>query len=669
MIGENNSFNNPPTGGSPEFKPVPPPNLPLEEDGEDPLKEFLKREEIKTLEKDLARLRETEAKQEREKIATIKAPVPSVPEKTSEGQKDLAGEKPQKQSSFLRESPTPKPKEKTLPPTPPPSPLDSLMPKKPQKSRGAFKKIFVRLALVVLVIAMVGAAFYFFRKPGGITIIPPDDQNGGQATTTQGGFNFPQSLIAADQTKIIEVSTGESLDPALQRVLAEQAAVGVLTRILAKDPSGFRPAREMLASVFGYELPTEVLEKLAGDQTLTIFGQTEGNRVAFIGKTSDKSGLISALKKWEAGKGSFKTAASQRTLFRYLTLGKNDLGICYLVIDDYFVLTSSFGSMQKIIQELDFEKKLGQLLMVGFDGKTLTPELEAFFKKYRPGALLLLGGNVENREQVKTLAAQLQSLSQKETGFPLLIAADQEGGPITRLGFLNEKTPQKEIGDNNQAFQIGQSRGNELKELGVNLNLAPVLDWSTAGDFLFERSFQKPLETAGDLAKSLIQGQKSAGILSSIKHFPGYSGISFNPENKLAELASFPEISQFKKAMEANPEFVMTSNVIYQEISSSLPFSFSPQALQLLKSALGNDVLVLSDDLAQDSLIKKFSLREVMVKPVEAGIDILIFSGYKVPVEQGLEEFFRAWRNGEISKEKAQSAVDRVSQLKNNLLK
>ncbi|MDO8424528.1 MAG: glycoside hydrolase family 3 N-terminal domain-containing protein [bacterium] len=650
--------------------PSPPENLPT---AEEPLKEFLKREEIKTMEKDVAKLREVEAKQEREKISTIKAegkPVQPVQDKPAQS-------KPFQQFSnrsfekFPEQPPAPLP-EKT--PAPEKTPLDSLMPKAPPRKRSAFRKIFIRGALIIFLASILGGFLYFFLKNKPEEVIIPSNNQGGATTTPNAGSSLPQSLIATDQTKIIEISKGEDPSLILNQVLADATAEASLTRILVKntDENRFLSAKEVIPAAFKFPLPDEILSKLEGDYTLAIFGQKEGNRLTFSAKTKDKPGLIEALKKWEketSAASPFKTAASQGTLFRYLTLGKNDLGVCYLVLDDYFVLTNSFQGMAKIIQELNFEKKLGQLLMVGFEGKTLTPELETFIKKYKPGALLLLSKNVESKEQIKTLTSQLQALSLKETGLPLLIAADQEGGPITRVDFLGEKTPQKEIGDNGKAFQVGETRGKELKDLGINLNLAPVLDWATAGDFLFDRSFQKPAEATGDLAKSLILGQKSGGILTSIKHFPGYSGITFNPENKLAELEAIPEISQFKKAMEANPEFVMTSNVVYKDINSSLPFSFSPQAIQLLKGSLGESVLILSDDLAQDSLIKKFSLEEVMARPVEAGIDMLIFSGYKVPVEQGLDEFIKAYKNGEISKGKVEKAILRITQLKNNLLK
>lgn len=315
------------------------------------------------------------------------------------------------------------------------------------------------------------------------------------------------------------------------------------------------------------------------------------------------------------------------------------------------------------------EEKIGQLFIVGFEGKAVTPSLENFLKKYRPGGVLLLSKNIGSKEQLKNLISDLQTISLKETGLPLFVAVDQEGEPLSRIGFLEEKTGQSKIESEDQSYQVGLKRGSELSELGVNLNLAPVLDDSKSGDFLFSRSFQKTPAVASQLAESLIMGQKKAGILTAIKHFPGYVGIAFNPEEELASLEKIPEISQFKKTAQAEPELVMTSNAIYKEMGPALPFTFSQKSIQLLKNELGAGILIISDDLDQNSLLNKFALKEIVTKPIEAGVDILIFSGYRVPVETGLDAFLEALRNNDISKEKIQAAISRIIKIKQSLLK
>ena len=109
---------------------------------------------------------------------------------------------------------------------------------------------------------------------------------------------------------------------------------------------------------------------------------------------------------------------------------------------------------EKLFNKLTLEQKIGQILIIGFEGKTLTPQLENLIKKIHPGGVLLLSRNIENKSQLAKLIDDLNKISLADTGLPLLIAADQEGGVISRVQFLNEKTPQSEIKNENQAYQL-----------------------------------------------------------------------------------------------------------------------------------------------------------------------------------------------------------------------
>ncbi|MDD2696811.1 MAG: glycoside hydrolase family 3 N-terminal domain-containing protein, partial [Candidatus Pacebacteria bacterium] len=431
------------------------------------------------------------------------------------------------------------------------------------------------------------------------------------------------------------------------------------------------------------------LEKLSSDDFTLLIFPGQKNNLGFVAKVTETQNLLSSLVSWETtmendtdklfailGKegpalsSSFKTSFYQGVGFRYLTISREDFGICYAWFDDYFVLTSSFDSMKKTIDAVkakELESQVGQLFIIGFEGKSVTPDFEQLFRKYLPGGVLLLSKNIESKEQLKKLTEDLQSLSLREAKLPLFIAVDQEGGVISRVDFAGEKTPQSEINDPNQAYQVGLERGEELKDLGINLNLAPVLDMTQEGDFLFNRSFQKDAAETGELAKSLVLGQKTAGILSAVKHFPGYGDINFNPEGSLAKVDSLPEISQFKKAAEASPEFVLTANVVYKSLDSSLPFSFSSNALQFLKANLGENALIVTDDLAQNYLLENFSLEDIIKKPIEAGADILIFSGWEIDVSQGLDAFFTSFENNEISQAKIKEAISKIIKIKENI--
>jgi beta-N-acetylhexosaminidase len=280
------------------------------------------------------------------------------------------------------------------------------------------------------------------------------------------------------------------------------------------------------------------------------------------------------------------------------------------------------------IKNLSFDQKVGQLFIVGFEGKEINPQLEAFLKIIKPGGVLLLARNIENENQLKKLIKDLQQISLKDSGLPLLVAVDQEGGPVCRLPFVNCYA-QKNISHPKAAYMVGFLRGFSLKGLGVNLNLAPLVDEAKKGDFIFERTFQKSKELNGILAKNLIFGQKEAGILSCLKHFPGYGFINFDPErNMLASYKNLPSISSFSEALKAEPEMLMVANAIYEEIDKENPFSFSPKAISFLKNNLGTNFLLIADDLATPVLKKRYSPQELALKPFEAGVDLMIVSGF-----------------------------------------
>jgi len=349
-----------------------------------------------------------------------------------------------------------------------------------------------------------------------------------------------------------------------------------------------------------------------------------------------------------------------------------------LILTGFFIVYEIYFDVQKIesikvsskteekLNKLSLEQKIGQLFVIGFDGKSLNSDIENLVKELHPGGILLLKRNIEDENQLKELIVSLQEIALKDTGLPLFIAVDQEGGLISRIEWI-EKTPQFEIKDNIQAYQVGKDRGTELRELGINLNLAPLLDISFFNDFIFERSFQKDYEITGELAKSLIQGQKKAGVFTAVKHFPGYGGISFNPEEKLARLENIPEVSQFQKAAEVFPEMIMASNVIYKGLYEEYPFSFSKEGIGFLKSNVRGNYLIISDDLSQNSLLSKFSLKEIITLPIKAGIDILIFSGWRMPVVNGVSALREAIESGDISEQRIDRSVLKIIKLKQQI--
>ncbi len=311
------------------------------------------------------------------------------------------------------------------------------------------------------------------------------------------------------------------------------------------------------------------------------------------------------------------------------------------------------------------EQKVGQLFMVGIEGTKPSREMEELIRELHPGGILLLKRNIKSEEQVKELISFLQKTSVESTGLPLFIAVDQEGDPVSRIEWA-ERTPQYQIKDPGKAFEIGRLRAEDLREMGVNLNLAPLLDGGYEKEFIFNRSFRQ--ENRASLASALIRGQQSSEIFTCLKHFPGYDNISFNPEEKLAYVEEVPDISRFKEAAQSSPEMVMVSNVVYKEINKDLPFIFSEKSIDFLRKQFPEDIIIVSDDLSQNSLLNEFSLEEVVGFPINAGVNLLIFSGWRKPVPEGVRTLLDLARAGEISEERIDESFNKIVKLKSRLI-
>src|SRR5713226_10087680 len=178
---------------------------------------------------------------------------------------------------------------------------------------------------------------------------------------------------------------------------------------------------------------------------------------------------------------------------------------------------------------MTLEEQLGQVLMVGFSGSTPSQEIIDLIQRHHVGNILLFARNVRDARQVLELTQSLQMIA-KEAGqrYPLLIAIDQENGIVQRLGEAATIFPGNmalgAIGSEEIAYQVAQATGHELKALGINMNLAPVVDVNNnpANPVIGVRSFGEDPQQVARLAGAEIRGYQSAGVATCIKHFPGH---------------------------------------------------------------------------------------------------------------------------------------------------
>ncbi|MBF0529012.1 MAG: glycoside hydrolase family 3 protein [Deltaproteobacteria bacterium] len=324
-------------------------------------------------------------------------------------------------------------------------------------------------------------------------------------------------------------------------------------------------------------------------------------------------------------------------------------------------------------QQLD--DLVGRLLMVGFDGRKLTPDLADFLETIRPGGIILFKRNVDDGPaRIAELIAACQDLAVSRFGRRLLIAIDQEGGPVRRLTppftILPSQREMSRALDIDQVRALGETSGRELAAVGFNMNLAPVLDLVTdsKATFMLERSFGADPETASAFGSALIQGHLVHRVLTCAKHFPGIGDSYLDPHFELPTVSyTDPEmldrgIFPFLKAIEQGLSAVITSHVFYPQFDPKWPATIStPIITGLLREKCRFSGLILSDDMEMGALVKNYSLGEATLQTVSAGTDLVLICRNPQSVTAAREALEQATRSGVLTRTRLEASAFRLA--------
>jgi beta-N-acetylhexosaminidase len=279
--------------------------------------------------------------------------------------------------------------------------------------------------------------------------------------------------------------------------------------------------------------------------------------------------------------------------------------------------------------------------MVGFEGAEPTAELEGWIEGLCPGGVILFARNVSPEpEAVAHLISRLQAASLRGCGLPLLVAIDQEGGPVARLrGERFTHQPSQAVlgglpvGEAERAVREQAARvGAELNAVGINLNLAPVLDVRTRPDSaVANRCFSEDAGRVAALGVEAILGLQEAGVAACAKHFPGHGDTRLDSHRNLPAIAhglerlEAVELVPYRAAIEAGVAAVMTTHILYRALDAALPATLSAAVVGgLLRERLGFTGLVLSDDLQMGAIINRWGLSEAAELALRAGCDQLL---------------------------------------------
>lgn len=328
--------------------------------------------------------------------------------------------------------------------------------------------------------------------------------------------------------------------------------------------------------------------------------------------------------------------------------------------------------------------KIGQMLLIGFRGQTLTDESRIIneIREQHIGSVVLFGHNVATPEQVRTMNQTLQAAAQ----IPLLIAMDQEGGQVIRLGQrfgITANYSAQALGYlNDLAATAAQAElfAKTLADLGINLNLAPVVDLNTNPSNpvigALGRSYSADPAVVTAHSSSFLQAHHKHNIFGTLKHFPGH-GSSHSDTHR-----GFVDVTETWQEIELEPytnliqngdcDVIMTAHIVNKKYDAKLPATLSqPIITGILRERLGYNGVVMSDDMQMRAISQYYDFGGAIQQAIEAGVDIISISnnsGYQAGVATRASSVIRDLVDkGTISAERIDQSYQRIMRLKERL--
>ncbi|MEA5000132.1 MAG: beta-N-acetylhexosaminidase [Candidatus Limiplasma sp.] len=330
---------------------------------------------------------------------------------------------------------------------------------------------------------------------------------------------------------------------------------------------------------------------------------------------------------------------------------------------------------------MDERIAIGQHFFTGFAGPTMTDAFIQNVREQKIGNAILFEYNVGSKDHLAQLCAEIRTLILSETGHEPLIALDQEGGAISRLTEDSTIFPSAmgmaATGNPDLARMAGRITAQELRAMGVNLNLAPVLDVNSnpQNPVIGIRSYgDDPLKVA-KFGLAMAEGLAEGGILSCVKHFPGHGDTAVDSHiglplvaKTMEDLASC-ELLPFRSAIQAGIPAVMTAHILFPELEpDQLPATMSRRIISgLLKQQMGFQGLVLSDCLMMDAIAKEYGEVVGSVAAVRAGVDMVFISHDAALAAQGARAVQQALRDGTLNQAEFDASTQKILAVKASL--
>ena len=332
--------------------------------------------------------------------------------------------------------------------------------------------------------------------------------------------------------------------------------------------------------------------------------------------------------------------------------------------------------------EMTVKQMLGQKLIFGFHGTELSEEFKQLIREYKIGNVILFLRNVQSAEQLRRLCGEIQALILDVTGYPAFIVIDQEGGMVTRLPTDAVTVPGamaiSATDDPENARIAAEITIRQLQGLGVNFNMAPVLDVNTnpLNPVIGVRSIGDDPQRVAVYGEAAVRAYENTGVYCCGKHFPGHgdtnvdSHIGLPKIEKTIEEMEAAELIPFRRCIEAGIPAIMSSHILFPNIEpENIPGTMSRTIItDLLKKRLGFNGLVFSDCLEMDAIQKFYGTAKGTVAAIKAGIDLAEISATIGLMWDAARAVNEAAERGEFDMDEIKESVEKILAVKKNMV-
>ena len=317
---------------------------------------------------------------------------------------------------------------------------------------------------------------------------------------------------------------------------------------------------------------------------------------------------------------------------------------------------------------------IGQKLMVRMDGEA-TPSLVRQAREGEIGGVIVFPPPGQPAAQLRREIERLQGAAREGDRPRLLVAIDQEGGEVKRLPQGPPEDPPARLGAGGAAAgrSAGRETGRFLARLGINTDLAPVLDVpASPSSFISARAFGGDPRAVVAAGVAFAKGLEQGGVIPAAKHFPGLGKAVANTDLEPSEIDASrsqldADLDPFREAIASGVPMVMVGHAIYDALDPEHPAALSRAIVEgLLRTELGFDGVTISDDLGAGAVIAQVSEREAPVAAARAGIDILLFAGTE-RAQPAFDAVREALERRRLSRASLEASLVRILELKDGL--